>query len=223
MLSLLLTVALLCALFPQLSLPAKAAATSGICGENLTWSFDETTGTLTITGSGDMTLSPWNPRFRGKLKAVSLPFGLTRISPNAFEDCVGLAEITIPDSVTYICESAFYGCSGLMRVIIPDSVTRIDDQAFRGCSSLTSVTIPDSMEKLGDDLFMECSSLSAILVASDNSYYCSIDGVLFSKDASTLLQYPGGKSGAYHIPDSVTYIKSGAFSGFESLANMIGS
>ena len=33
---------------------AEETPTSGTCGENLTWNFDEATGTLTIEGSGRM-------------------------------------------------------------------------------------------------------------------------------------------------------------------------
>ena len=46
-----------------------------------------------------------------------------------------------------------------------------------------------------------------------NSNYCSVDGVLFNKDKTTLIQYPGGKQGAYTIPNSVTSIGYEAFAG----------
>jgi len=39
-----------------------------------------------------------------------------------------------------------------------------------------------------------------------NSFYSSVDGVLFNKSQTTLIQYPGGKAGAYIIPGSVTSI-----------------
>jgi hypothetical protein len=51
----------------------------------------------------------------------------------------------------------------------------------------------------------------AIDVSVDNPNYSSVDGVLFNKDQTTLMQYPQGKSGAYAIPDSVTRIGFYAF------------
>ena len=51
-----------------------------------------------------------------------------------------------------------------------------------------------------------CTSLTAITVDAANPAYSSVDGVLFDKSQTTLLQYPDGKAGAYTIPDSVTSI-----------------
>ena len=39
-----------------------------------------------------------------------------------------------------------------------------------------------------------------------NSVYSSVDGVLFDKSQTTLIQCPGGKAGSYTIPNSVTSI-----------------
>jgi len=91
------------------------------------------------------------------------------------------------------------------------SVTSIGNSAFFGCTDLTSVTIPNSVTSIGGSAFYGCTGLTSIDVASDNSNYCSVDGVLFNKDKTTLIQYPGGKQGAYTIPNSVTSIGNYAF------------
>lgn len=49
-------------------------------------------------------------------------------------------------------------------------------------------------------------------MAGANPAYSSLEGVLFDQSRRTLLQYPGGKVGAYTIPASVTHIGEGAFS-----------
>ena len=126
----------------------------------------------------------------------------------------------IPNSVTSIGFGAFYGCSGLTSVTIPNSVTSIGSAAFYGCSGLTSVTIGNSVTSIGNNAFWYCSGLTSIDVASDNSNYCSVDGVLFNKDKTTLIQYPGGKQGAYTIPNSVTSIGDNAFYGCASLTSV---
>jgi hypothetical protein len=59
--------------------------------------------------------------------------------------------------------------------------------------------------------FLGCTSLTAITVVADNNRYSSQDGVLFNKSKTVLIQYPGGKAGAYTIPSGVTSIGSGAF------------
>ena len=105
-----------------------------------------------------------------------------------------------------------YDCSS-GAVTIPSTinglpVTSIGNGAFANCTSLTSVTIPNSVTSIGGRAFSGCTSLSAITVEALNSFYSSVNGVLFNKSQTTLIQYPGGKAGSYTIPNSVTSIGS---------------
>ena len=101
--------------------------------------------------------------------------------------------------------SSGYGYSGYSNVVVEDGVTRIGKYAFSGCSSLTSVTIPESVTEIGNWAFSNCSSLTSITVDEDNPAYSSIDGNLYNKDATTMLQYAIGKTDTFFtIPDSVT-------------------
>ena len=118
----------------------------------------------------------------------------------------------IPDGVTTIGSGAFSGCRNLTSVTIPTSVITIGNIAFSGCTGMTSVAIPDSVTGMGSGVFNNCSSMTAITVASGNTAYQDVDGVLYSKDGKTLVRYPVGKSGTtYTIPDGVTTIDSYAF------------
>ena len=177
-----------------------ASETSGSCGADLAWSYDSSTGALTVTGSGSMTdFSYSDTRWGGNdIKSVSLPDGLTSIGGFAFRGCTSLSSVTIPDSVTSIGYYAFSGCTSLTSVTIPDSVTTIEDSAFSGCTSLT-----------------------AINVAEGNTAYVSENGVLFNKSKTSLIQYPAGKTdSAYTIPDSVTSIGYYAFLSADSLKSI---
>jgi hypothetical protein len=118
---------------------------------------------------------------------------------------------TIPASVTSIGDWAFAFASSLTDVTIGTNVTSIGDSAFGRCTSLTNATIPNSVTTIGDEAFNVCTSLTAITVDTNNPDYRSIDGVLFNKILTTLMQYPGGKAGSYTIPNSVTSIGDGAF------------
>ena len=127
---------------------------SGSCGENVTYSFVESTGTLTISGTGymeDFTSSskvPWNA-YRSSIKKVVINNGVTSIGYDAFYGCKGLTSVTIPNSVTSIGGSAFSDCTGLTSITIPNSVTSIGDYAFGDCTGLTSITIPNSVTSIG--------------------------------------------------------------------------
>ncbi len=154
------------------------------------------------------------------LTSITIPDGVTEIEGSAFEGCYSLTSITLPSSLTSIGFGAFRDCYSLTSITIPENVTEIGDDAFSYCSGLTSVTIPEGLTKIGDDAFYGCRSLTSIDVASNNNNYTSIDGVLFSKDKTILIQYPEGKATSYVIPDGVTKIGDRAFSGCSSLTSI---
>lgn len=101
------------------------------------------------------------------------------------------------------------------------SVIRIGSWAFRHCTNLTSVSIPKSVTRISEDTFSFCEKLKSFEVDKKNQSYTSVDGVLFNKDMTLLVKYPGGKTGEeYIIPNSVAHIGAGAFEGC-SLAGII--
>ena len=59
-----------------------------------------------------------------------------------------------------------------------------------------------------------------INVATDNQSFCSVDGVLFSKDKTKLVQYPGGRQGGYIVPNSVISIEGYAFNSCTGLTSV---
>ena len=118
-------------------------------------------------------------------------------------------------------DAPWYGSrSRVKSAVIAEGVTSIGESAFENCRSLTSVTIPNSVTSIGGGAFAWCTSLTGIWVTEGNSHYSSdASGVLFSKDKTTLVQYPGAFA-AYAIPDSVTSIGAGAFGGCTSLTSV---
>lgn len=137
---------------------------------------------------------------------------VTAIGSYAFDNCYRLKSATIPNSVTSFGENAFAYCSNLESAEIPNSVTSIEDWAFFGCRKLKSAKISSNVIFMGEDVFSRCSSLAAIDVESENKNYSALDGVLFDKDRTRLMCYPGGKAEkSYRIPDSVSSIDSRAF------------
>ncbi len=162
---------------------------------------------------------------------------LVRVPPNYSEEC-----FIIPKSVREIDGSAFESCRNITKIVFSGKVKSIGYQGFRKCESLNEIVIPESVESLGhsnwtgdfetdapDDfdfptipsVFDECISLERIVVNEENSQFCSIDGVLFSKDRSQLLCFPHGrKQNEYIIPQGVTIIGPGAFSNCTQLQHV---
>jgi len=98
-------------------------------------------------------------------------------------------------------------------------VTSIDDYAFAGCSNLTSVIIGGNVSSVGS-AFDNCNSITSIIV-NDNSYYQSIEGILYNKLMDVLIKCPQGKIGELVIPNSVATIGSNAFYGCARLTSII--
>jgi len=167
-LSIFLVVVILVTMLPMGIISASAETVSGKCGENLIWSYDTSTYTLTISGTGAMTdqsyvyASPWSDAYRNDIKEVIIDYGVTAICQFAFYGCQNLANVDIPDTVTKIDKEAFAYCHRLSNVTIPNSVTTIGEEAFYECKSLTSIVIPDSVKNLGNAAFAVCTNLTEV-------------------------------------------------------------
>ena len=138
------------------------------------------------------------------------------IGDGAFGGYSNLKEINIPKSVTSIGDDAFNGCSSLKEIKIPESVTSIGQSAFSYCSSLCEIEIPKGVISIGDGAFGGCSRLCEIKIAEKNEKYSSENGILYNKEKTQLLGWPGGKA-EVTIPESVTSIGNNAFYGCSSL------
>ena len=183
--------------------------------------FSGCTGLTSIIIPESMTsIGSWAFAFCNGLTSVTIPNSVTSIGSWAFSGCTGLTSIIIPESVTTIEEGAFNGCTGLTEVTIGESVTSIGSAAFSYCDGLTSIIIPESATSIESNAFSNCTGLQSIVVAEGNVSYSSSEGGLFNKDKTVLIQYPGGKSGAYMIPSSVTTIESLAFSKCDGLTSI---
>ncbi len=147
----------------------------------------------------------------GKSGNFAIPSTVTTIGDHAFLFCARLTSVTIPSSVTTIGDYVFHLCTSLTNVTISSGVTTIGDWAFDRCTSLTNVTIPSSVTTIGERALAACTSLTTIAVDPANVAFSSLDGVLYNKLQTTLIQCPGGKSGNFAIPSTVTTIGNYAF------------
>ena len=131
------------------------------------------------------------------------------------------AQFTFTTNNGAITITVYTGIS--LNVRIPSStngypVTAMADFAFYGLSSVTNVIIPDTVTNIGERALCSCTSLKAINVGALNPSYSSLNGVLFNKAQTVLLQYPGGQTAPYTITNSVTSIGAHAFETSQGLS-----
>ena len=80
---------------------------TGTCGVNVNYLYNEDTGKLVISGSGDMNdfwgseIGPWG-EYKDYIKTVEIKDGVTSIGVYAFSNCVNITSVSIPASVTSI-------------------------------------------------------------------------------------------------------------------------
>ena len=203
-LSLLLALALVFACMPQTVLHARSPDPSGSCGTNLTWSFNEQTGALTISGTGKMT--DWNNAsqvpwalFRSDILTVSIGSGVESIGKRAFSDCVNLSNVTIANSVRSIEYAAFSRCYSLTGVELPSNLRTIANGAFQYCADMESITIGGSVETIGNGAFFHCESLSeltiepGVSVIGDSAFEnCSLTSVTIPASVTQISPYAFG-------------------------------
>lgn len=158
------------------------------------------------------------------LASVTILEEIKEIGSEAFKYCSSLTKVTFEENskLTSIGSYAFEYCGLLTNIIIPNSVTRIGYDAFHQCSSLKNINIPSSITSICNGAFEACFSLESILVDKNNTSYKSLNGVLYSKDGETLIQYPNGKKDAiYKVPNTVKSIENSAFKRNEFLKELV--
>ena len=164
------------------------------------------------------------------------------IDVSAFRECKHLEEVIIPDEVTSIGRWVFEECKKLKRIVLPKKLKKLEQMTFWHCSSLSEVVMPSALEEIELGTFADCDSLYHIhipesvrkidsafchavrefTVSPDNKHFAAIDGVLYNKKITTLIEMPGGrKIKTFKIPDSVKTIGYDAFRCCNQLKHVI--
>ena len=144
-----------------------------------------------------------------------VPEGIEVIGRGCFERYKGeaqdeLEEIVLPDTVRKINKDAFSGNWNLKSVRLSENLENIPSGAFAHCESLETLHIPASVTDLS--LQSLTAALKELDVDENNPCYCSLDGVLFSKDQKALLFFPRKLAmKSYTVPDGVEHITESAF------------
>ena len=198
LLALLLCAVMVCAVFVQAAPGVFAEGLAYMqCGKKLTAVLNLDTGVMTFEGTGEF--------YKNDADGDEFVYFSTWANE--------LKEVAIPEGITYIPYSLFSSCFNLERVTLPSTLKTIGVWAFECCDSLQRIAIPAKVSAIDSSAFSCCTGLMQIDVDPANRSYCSdADGALYTKDKTTLVAFPGGRSGSYTVAAGTRTIASEAFS-----------
>lgn len=145
-------------------------------GDNVWVDFDYSTGTATISGTGDMwdyyengydyTNKHQNP-FTGKsnVQKIVISEGVTNVGDyflQGYENRRSIKEISLASTITKIGKYAFQNCYNVQGVMLPSGLEEIGDYSFDNCGSLNEINVPDSVKIIGKGCFCNCRSISRV-------------------------------------------------------------
>lgn len=214
------------AVFVLMSLTVISASAevvdSGTCGENLTWTLDG--GTLTISGTGEMydynlTDSPWESSI-DDIRSLVVEDGVTSIGKYAFLGAYLLTKVSLADSIESIGDAAFKFC-GFKEIDLPEGLIYMGDSCFDNGKLTGSITIPPYVQTLNNYMFFACK-ITDFNVSPESQYFCSENGVVYSKDMTELVIYPAYKTQTeFSIPEQVRTIGNNAFYCNDSIVSIV--
>ena len=151
-------------------LPSRAFAAGGSCGDNVFWSFDSQSGTLSIYGTGKMedytsSAIPWSS-YKNSIRSAVIGEGVTDLCDYAFWQCGNLTSVSIANTVDTIGQYALGKCTSLKSVTLPDSVEWVSYSAFQGSSALEEITFGTGLVWISQGAFYGCESLKTVRVTS---------------------------------------------------------
>ncbi len=170
------------------------------CGDDVYYSIDDETSTLTLHGTG--------PMWENNLPITQYPCSVW----------ISLQHVIVEEGVTTIAAHAF-SYHNIESLTLPSTLERIGKYAF-AWQNLTSINIPANVNYIDRYAFWGCP-LTDINVSAENQAYSSIDGVLFDKEQERLFIYPENKvNDVYTIPNSVKWIDHAAFYGNKNIISV---
>ena len=172
---------------------------------------------------GLTTIGCWAFSECASLSSANIPASVSLLGDDAFSFCGSMTAINADGAnKNYTSQDGVLLDKQLTRIIafpggkgpdysVPATVTEINNHAFYGNTALRRITIHQDVSNIDDNPFLFCENLTDINVATANSRYSSIEGILYNKEQTDIVSVPKGRDGLVNVPASVKRIDTGAF------------
>lgn len=215
------------------------------------WRFDLYDGKLTVSGTGQLNVAPWNdepainpivyqdyehPGFWGGIKSVVFGNGITSLENMACGMQINCSSVTLPNTLKTITNSALEECA-FTSIDLPEGLETIDMYAFFG-SKLTSVVIPSTVTKLGYSAFLFNEDLAVVTLLPSTPPALEPELPFGECEALTAIYVPAGCADTYKATEgwdnyaalikdapttTFTYTASEKVTKFDDFANFKGA
>lgn len=198
------------------------SATSGSCGSEAQWSYDSASETLTISGKGAVSSSPFSEI---AFKKLIIEEGITQINSRRFLGSRALESVSLPKTITNLGEYAFENCQSLKEILVDD-----ENENFKSTDGVlytknmqtlliypanrenTDFSIPETVRSFGDYAFDYSQNLENITIPAGlrsmgeyEPFYCAKSIKNF--DVATGNGYYASKDGCLYSKDLKKLIK----------------
>lgn len=203
----------------------ESAPTAGTYGDNISWSYDVNTTTLTISGKGKMAepaetgvlstaIYGWH-LWAGDITAVVISEGIESLSTSALNSFRQMTSVQFPSTLKVVGELALSQCAGLTDVTLPEGVTTLKKQAFQFGGK--NFILPSTITTIEESALSSASSVKLKMTMGQ-----AMQNVTFGtnwKGSSTTVTYDPGLNTGW-ASDSVITLRSGneTFTGTLDLA-----
>ncbi|MDD4316056.1 MAG: leucine-rich repeat domain-containing protein [Clostridia bacterium] len=149
---------------------------------------------------------------------------VTTIGDNIFSECSALTEIEVDEgnpSFSSLDGNLYdkqrkkllaYSMGGAAKdFTLPEGVEEIKPYVFYSCYSLNNLILPSTLAVIGE-LALAGSSVSAFEVATGNTVFSSLNGILFSDSGTAIYSYPSSKTNeSFEVDGAIKKIYADAF------------
>ena len=205
----------------NISVNPIATLTSGVTFAVDSLQFQTIDNNLNLKVTGVTSTALKDPGIPPKVDHLGNLCTVTALEAHSLKNCSAMIRAEVPFTVREIGGYAFYNNPNIQKLRLHEGLKQISQFSLSHINALTSLTIPASVDSISSSFICYSAGLREILVNPSNTKYTSIDGVLFSKNRSTLIAYPNGKTTHYTVPNGTVTIGSIAFRGASRLQEVV--
>ena len=158
-------------------------AVTGACGENnqLTWTFDSISGTLSISGEGTLGSNyTFGLQAPTQTTRLIIEEGVTAIGDYAFDGMgTTVTSLALPTTLTNIGNYAFAGFNNrkFNSLVLPNGILSIGAHAFDGASYVQTIYFGSLLEEIGASAFNGCTRVRQMTCLAEITPNVGTDGL----------------------------------------------